>query len=90
LFEVACCHAALAGNDAAGVPAIEADVHAAEALTLLRPTIAAGFCDPVTFRTETALDPLRDRPDFRMLMMDVPFRPTRSHNKPSRPTSCGQ
>jgi hypothetical protein len=25
------------------------------------------------FRTESALDPLRDRPDFRLLLMDVAF-----------------
>ena len=30
-----------------------------------------GFRDPASYSTETALDPLRDRPDFRLLMMDL-------------------
>ena len=33
--------------------------------------IALGYRGPVTFRTETALDPLRSRDEFRLMMMDL-------------------
>jgi hypothetical protein len=29
------------------------------------------YRSPDIFRTEDALDPLRDRPDFRLLLMDL-------------------
>ena len=32
-----------------------------------------GFRDPDMFRTEASLDLLRDRPDFRLLMLDLAF-----------------
>ena len=32
-----------------------------------------GERSPNTFRTEDALDPLRNRPDFRLLMLDLAF-----------------
>jgi hypothetical protein len=41
---------------------------------------AAGYRNPAAYRTESALDPLRDRDDFRLLMLDLampadPFAP---------------
>ncbi len=40
-------------------------------MALLRKAVAMGFVNADAFRTEAALDPLRGRDDFRMLMMDV-------------------
>jgi hypothetical protein len=35
--------------------------------------MAAGYTNPDAYRTETALDPIRSRPDFQLLMMDLGF-----------------
>jgi len=75
-FLHACCHASLswaAGRPGSRVSADEADAEAAKALALLRRAAETGFRDPASYRNETALDPLRDRPDFRLLMMDLAF-----------------
>jgi hypothetical protein len=40
-------------------------------MALLRRAVAMGYRSPDVFRTEDALDPLRDREDFRLLMMDL-------------------
>ena len=37
----------------------------------LRKAVAMGYRSPADFRTEDALDPLRGRDDFRLLMMDL-------------------
>ncbi len=73
-FSHACCHASLswaAGRPGSGVSAGEADAEAAKALALLWRAVAMGYRLFASYRTETALDPLRDRPEFRLLMMDV-------------------
>jgi len=75
-FIHACCHASLswaARQRGSGMPASEADAESARALALLRRAAAAGYRDPATYRNETALDPLRNRPDFRLMMMDLAF-----------------
>lgn len=75
-FEAACCHAVLAGlagRDGSGVSADEAVTEADRAMDLLRKAVDTDFRNVVGFRTETALDPLRDRDDFRLLIMDVAF-----------------
>ncbi len=69
-FYRGCCHAALAGL--AGTPAVR-EAEAAEAMDLLRRAVATGYRSPSRYRNETALDPLRSRPDFRVLMMDLEF-----------------
>ena len=38
---------------------------------LLRRAVAMGYRNRDTYRTETALDALRDRDDFRLMMMDL-------------------
>jgi eukaryotic-like serine/threonine-protein kinase len=73
-FLHACCHASLswaAGRPGSGVSTGEAEAEAAMALALLRRTAETGYRDPASYRNETALDPLRGRPDFRLLMMDL-------------------
>ena len=37
----------------------------------LHRAVAMGYRNPDAYRTEEALDPLRDRPDFRLMMMDL-------------------
>ena len=75
-YETACCHAtlaALAGRERSDVPADEAEAEAVQAMALLKKAVRMGFRGIARYRTETALDVLRDREDFRMLMMDVAF-----------------
>ena len=69
---MACCHAAMAGladRAGSGVATAEADA----AMALLRQAVAMGLRNPALYNAESALAPLRDRPDFRLLMMDVAF-----------------
>jgi eukaryotic-like serine/threonine-protein kinase len=75
-FETACNHAALAGlagRDAPGVPAAEARSHADTTMALLKKAVALGFRNANEFRSQDALDPLRNRPDFRLLILDLSF-----------------
>ncbi len=75
VFFHAGCHASLstlAGlrtEVSAGAGRSEAD----QAIALLKDAAAMGYRSPDYYRNETALDPLRDRPDFRLLMMDLAF-----------------
>jgi hypothetical protein len=76
VFYLACARASLsnlAGTEGAGVPAAESSAEADRAMALLERAAGMGFRDPGTFRTELALDALRGRPDFRLLMMDLTF-----------------
>ena len=42
-------------------------------MALLHEAVAMGYRSPDPFGTEDALDPLRGRDDFRLLMMDLEF-----------------
>jgi len=73
-FTFACAHAALAGlagQAGSGVSAGEAVSQAETAMALLHKAVAMGYRNADTFRTESALDHLRGRPDFRRLLMDL-------------------
>jgi eukaryotic-like serine/threonine-protein kinase len=73
-YETACCHAAtasLAGTAGSGMAASEAAGEADAGIALLKKAVALGYRLADAVRTEPALDPLRDRPDFRLLMMDL-------------------
>ena len=70
-FEYACAHAALAG---VSTDPAEAAAHADRALALLKQATRMTFRNPATFRTEPALDPLRDRDDFQALINDLNAR----------------
>ena len=75
-FLEGCCHAqlsGLAGREGSGVSAAEGETEANSALRVLRKAVRSGYDLATDYRTETALDPLRDRPDFRLLMMDLTF-----------------
>jgi hypothetical protein len=74
VFETACCHAmlgSLAGRAGSGVSASEGEVQAARAMESLRQAIAVGYRNASQLRTESALDPLRSRDDFKLIMMDL-------------------
>ncbi len=76
LVETACCHAALAGlagRAGSGVSAAEGEIEAARAMDWLRRAVAMGYRNANELRIESALDSLRTRDDFRLLMMDVAF-----------------
>ncbi len=69
-----CCHAGLAGlagRPGSGVAAAEGVDQAEKAMAGLRLAESMGYRIPDAFRTESALDPLRNRADFRVLMMDL-------------------
>jgi len=73
-FETACCHAALAalaGHTGSGVPADLAPTEVDKAMALLKKAAGMGYRSNINYRDESALDGLRDRPDFRLLMMDL-------------------
>ena len=42
-------------------------------MAVLRQAVTMGYRNPDAYRTESALDPLRNRPDFQALMMDLAF-----------------
>jgi eukaryotic-like serine/threonine-protein kinase len=73
-FETACGRAALSGLAGEAGSGISADAAASEAdaaIALLHKAVGMGYRNAAAFRAEDALDPLRDRPDFRLLMMDL-------------------
>jgi hypothetical protein len=74
MFEAACCHAALAGLAGAtgsGVSPGQGQTKADQAMDELRRAVGMGYRNRDAFRTEAALGPLRDREDFRLMMMDL-------------------
>jgi serine/threonine protein kinase/tetratricopeptide (TPR) repeat protein len=74
--EIACCHAALAGLaglNGSGISAGEGSDLADRAIESLRKAIDKGYRDRTAFRGEAAVEPLRNRPDFRLLVMDLVF-----------------
>jgi hypothetical protein len=68
------CHAgllAVAGVPASGVSLHEAQAEAERAMAALARAVADGYRDVHALRTEAALDPLRGRDRFQLLMMDL-------------------
>ena len=75
-YNTACNHSALAGmagRAGSGVSASEADRAADTAMELLTRSVAVGIRNLDEFRIESALDPLRSRDDYKLLMMDAAF-----------------
>ncbi len=73
-FETACSHVALsglAGRAGAGVPASDAAIEADMAMPILSKAVGLGYRNAGLFRTEDVLDPLRGRPDFQLMLMDL-------------------
>jgi hypothetical protein len=74
LFTTACCHAALAGlagKSGSGVSAVEGEEAAIRAMDWLHRAVANGYRNTNQLRIESALDPLRDRADFKKLMAEL-------------------
>ena len=53
------------------MPESDRPKEAEQAIELLKKAISLGYRNPGTYRTESALDPLRDREDFKKLMADL-------------------
>ena len=53
--------------------AAEAEDQAARAIAALSRASGMGYRNAHAWQTDSALDPLRSRDDFRLLMMDVDF-----------------
>ena len=73
-FLLACCRAglaALAGRPGSGISLAEGANHAEKAISLLRQAVANGYRKPDAYRTDTALDPLRKREDFKKLIDEL-------------------
>jgi eukaryotic-like serine/threonine-protein kinase len=75
-FLLACCHASLAGvagRPGSGISAAEGPDQTEKAMVVLRQAVALAYRNFNDYRTESALDPLRRRPDFQVLMTDLEF-----------------
>jgi serine/threonine-protein kinase len=75
-YNLACLHANLSGVAAAagsGMTAEEGRAEAEQAIRCLRRALVAGYRNLALMREDTDLDPLRSRPDFQLLMMDIEF-----------------
>jgi eukaryotic-like serine/threonine-protein kinase len=74
--------AGLAGRPGSGISAADRATESDAAMTLLHSAVALGYKSLGAYRTADALEPLRRRTDFKLLMMDlampaVPFAGTR-------------
>ena len=78
-YNLACAESrlsALAPSDPVGGTAAgraEREAHAERAIAALRRAMAAGLRDVASLRLDTDLDPIRSRPDFQLLTMDLAF-----------------
>jgi eukaryotic-like serine/threonine-protein kinase len=73
-FLRACCHAGLSelGNrPGSGVSAEEGRAETERAMSCLHKAGTAGYGNPDAYRTESALDPLRGRDDFKRLVAEL-------------------
>jgi eukaryotic-like serine/threonine-protein kinase len=76
LYNLACFRSSLSGiavQPGSGLTAVDAGSLGQQAVDALRRAIAAGLQDYAFMRRDPDLDPLRSRPDFRALMMDLEF-----------------
>jgi hypothetical protein len=63
----------LAGVEGSGVAAERAPFEIETALAVLNKAVEMGYRSIDIYRTEASLDPLRDREDFRLFMLDLAF-----------------
>jgi tetratricopeptide (TPR) repeat protein len=76
LYNLACFRSLLSGIGAqpgSGIPPEEVSRVADQAVQALHQAVAAGSRDVAFMRRDTDLDPLRSRPDFQMLILDLDF-----------------
>ena len=75
-YNLACTHANLAGiatSPASGMTTAEGRAEADRAMQWLHRAVDAGYRNVSNMRRDHDLDPLRSRPDFQRLMMDLEF-----------------
>jgi serine/threonine-protein kinase len=75
-FNLACGYATLAGvgtMPGSRMSAVEGLAAAERAMQWLHRAIARGYRNVALMRKDPVLDPLRSRPDFQLLMMDLEF-----------------
>jgi tetratricopeptide (TPR) repeat protein len=76
LYELACAQSSLAGvslEAGSGLSTVEGQAAAEAAMATLRRARGAGWHGLAELRSDPSLAPLRSRPDFRLLMMDLAF-----------------
>jgi eukaryotic-like serine/threonine-protein kinase len=76
LFDLACSLALLSGvadRSGSGLSAAEGRVEADAAMVALRRAVDAGWRSASSARHDSDLDPIRSRPDFQLLMLDLEF-----------------
>jgi serine/threonine-protein kinase len=76
LYNLCCSHAklaSLADEPGSGITAVEGRAEADRAIDWLLQAVAGGYRKLAILRTDHDLDPLRSRPDFQLLMMDLEF-----------------
>jgi len=74
LYDIACCQSLLSGaavEAGSGLTVAAGRAEADKAMERLRRVIAAGWSQADLMRTDTDLDPIRSRPDFQLLIMDL-------------------
>jgi serine/threonine-protein kinase len=75
-FNLACGYATLAGvgtMPGSRMSAVEGPAEGERAMRWLHRAVARGYRNVALMRKDTVLDPLRSRPDFQLLMMDLEF-----------------
>ena len=73
-FDLACFQARLAGaasSPASGLSAEQARAEADRAMLMLRRALASGYRNIKNMKTNKDLDPIRSRPEFQLIMMDL-------------------
>jgi serine/threonine-protein kinase len=76
LYNLSCGHAKLAeigASSGSGMTPTERQAEADRAMQWLNRAVAAGYRNLALMRTDPDLKPLRSRPDFRLLLMDLEF-----------------
>ena len=76
IYDIACNQSLLAGvasEAGSGLSAADARARADEAMESLHRAVAAGYRQAAQMRADSDLDPIRARPDFQMLMLDLAF-----------------
>jgi tetratricopeptide (TPR) repeat protein/tRNA A-37 threonylcarbamoyl transferase component Bud32 len=72
-YNLACVYARLARPGMPAEPGRDSAAQVDRALVALRRAVAAGFRDAAQIRTDSDLEPLRARPEFRLLLLDAAF-----------------
>jgi serine/threonine-protein kinase len=85
LYELACCQAglsSLSGQAGSGISAESASAEADRAVDSLKKAAKMGYRNATAVQNQPRLDPIRARPNFHVLMMDLKF--------PAEPFALGE